>query len=1312
MNDSSKPAQPPRLLCIPLRADKSVQQILIVDGDRIHLPLHGVQKTQGFTADGRGGWIGAAKARNGLWGYVDGKGHWVVEPQLQDARAFSAEGLSRFKRDDLWGYMNLAGEVVIAPQFAEAHAMNGGVAAVKVDKMQWRVIDASGHFVSDTAFMHVAYFGDNGLACAVGHDKNRKRRFGFVNRSGQWAIEPQFEYQGHFGVHDVAVVGAGGDDKTYGVINSRGEWVVEPTYYRLDDFDDNGYVWFMKERDSYSYSSSSSSGYMDTSGRELFQGSKHLGKRLACGIAVNNYNGDRYIRIDGTELPTPSLAYGEDFRTTGEFAVARTSERVDPSGRWGLLHTDGSFVAPPEDLVEPLTNEEDWIVPAQPKTPLVPFIARDGAQLAWIDRDATVVYRADYGDGRVTLRAEGSDHPLWQSTPEDGECTAPARFFEKPAEEYFQRIDSLQEVVPLAQSMLQETEEKLRALAASGAARDAEDEEGEEDDDDDDAADSEAEDRRATTVRRRIMRCYVDEEHNGTYDFLSVNQGALLDATRDQVLQLLGARFGAPDNDPEDAAPQLYGSELRPGWPVPMGAALPGDSGALAESRQVWLSLYVHSDSGDGDMWHELWLQTAPSMDALRVAQAARGDGDHVADEVDVDESAEGIDDAAADEPSELSPDNLPTTREGWYAAVATGGGYLGAVPEQWLDDEIVDHAVNAHVSELEWAPARFQTPERLERLIRRSAEDAAQIPVICMTAEGLQLARSLYADDWSWDRADKEHGKLPTKWNYESLRSVWGGLLEEERVKQALRNHAPLGDVPLWLRTDAVQKTAIKANAQNIQYASPQLVTPQLASKAVRSGLSLEHVPKAHVTPELFAEAIEREGNELAHVPLDQRSVELCKLALKGDRNAFFYVPDALKLEVTTQLVDEDLAEASSEGEPREHSRWHELRAWSRLWAKEFEGAIADAYRALPHVSYAQNMHYVLACAYRAIGRDMEAGVEASSVLSLQSSYTPEWNGDEDTRWLRKAARTVGANADEATLIAQARSRPLSLADMPRERITNVIVEAALDADADAIRYVPRRLMTPERYALAYKEGAKSLEQIPADMMSEDIYVEYVTDRGWRLKELEPQLRTLRVCVAAVHDRSSAIEDVPEALRAQVQEEVDRLKAAEGGDENDGDSGDSFSERTRNALAENFINSIANSSSGKPEGLRGKASFWAFVLDALIFGKANDKPKTMNGFAGELEQRPGMLLMLNAVLGVLALVLHAVVTVAVWRAEGVWWGLGTAILMGYSEVYWAWKFLFNAPISVGLGICCIVVIFYTFAWRFYFKRILKTFAK
>ena len=87
-----------------------------------------------------------------------------------------------------------------------------------------------------------------------------------------------------------------------------------------------------------------------------------------------------------------------------------------------------------------------------------------------------------------------------------------------------------------------------------------------------------------------------------------------------------------------------------------------------------------------------------PSVDALLAAQHAR-------DAVLAHTAAPSLNTAEEAENTEA-----PTTRAAWLAAVLNQPQALGQVPAAWLDDAMVDAALQAHPAALAQVPAALQT--------------------------------------------------------------------------------------------------------------------------------------------------------------------------------------------------------------------------------------------------------------------------------------------------------------------------------------------------------------------------------------------------------------------------------------------------------------------------------------------------------------------------------------------------------------------------------------------------------------------------
>ena len=59
---------------------------------------------------------------------------------------------------------------------------------------------------------------------------------------------------------------------------------------------------------------------------------------------------------------------------------------------------------------------------------------------------------------------------------------------------------------------------------------------------------------------------------------------------------------------------------------------------------------------------------------------------------------------------------------------------------------------------------------------------------------------------------------------------------------------------------------------------------------------------------------------------------------------------------------------------------------------------------------------------------------------------------------------------------------------------------------------------------------------------------------------------------------------------------------------------------------------------------------------------------------------------------------LHTTVSVAVWLAEGPEAGLGTFVLVGFADAYWAWQFAWEAT-RPSLTLAASAVVLYLVVW-------------
>ena len=204
--------------------------------------------------------VGSFESGLGKWGYIDQTGRLVIAPKFVSAEDFS-DGLALTNTEvGMWeavyidktgkvaispqqmfpgpndrphgwftssfhenlaliedhesgtkyGYINTHGKIAITPQFDKAYDFNEGLAQVLVfgQGVKTGLIDKSGRLVADPTDMCTPLFAGE-LQFSEGYAAAKKDCFGswgFIDKSGQFVIEPRFASAGVFS-EDLAIVG-------------------------------------------------------------------------------------------------------------------------------------------------------------------------------------------------------------------------------------------------------------------------------------------------------------------------------------------------------------------------------------------------------------------------------------------------------------------------------------------------------------------------------------------------------------------------------------------------------------------------------------------------------------------------------------------------------------------------------------------------------------------------------------------------------------------------------------------------------------------------------------------------------------------------------------------------------------------------------------------------------------------------------------------------------------------------------------------------------------------------------------------------
>jgi hypothetical protein len=184
------------------------------------------------------------------WGFIDTNGELVIEAQFDQTLQFS-EGLAAVRIGDQWGFVDKNGNMVLQPQYysgldPQVITFSEGKAVVGVEPFgstapiarEVGYIDTEGNFVIEPNLSFAGQFVD-GLAPAA-NASTRQR--GFIDETGEFVIllPDDVSATGPFSEE----VAPGIDFKqqvstgtcSYGFLNKEGEWVIEPQFCDLRPF--------------------------------------------------------------------------------------------------------------------------------------------------------------------------------------------------------------------------------------------------------------------------------------------------------------------------------------------------------------------------------------------------------------------------------------------------------------------------------------------------------------------------------------------------------------------------------------------------------------------------------------------------------------------------------------------------------------------------------------------------------------------------------------------------------------------------------------------------------------------------------------------------------------------------------------------------------------------------------------------------------------------------------------------------------------------------------------------------------------------
>ena len=283
--------------------------------------------------------------KDGLWGFVNEKCEWVVDPMYADCTCFTSFGLAGVMINGKWGFVDTHGDIVVAPTYDAVHVdERTKYAQVKVDNL-WGLIDKTGKEliapVSTGRILTEGIWGEDGYLDFGGEDL----AFIFTNNclmklNGDIILDDVSINPSYIGSNHLFY--ANSASKGNGYFNLEGELVIplEDGEFGLPFYDDSvAIVARHGEGEGYSYIFH----YIDENGnlltdKEFSDASRFASNGLACVAFDGKYG---YINRSGGFAIEPQF---EKAFTFYEFGLACI--RVD--GKYGFIDKTGTIVVEPQ----------------------------------------------------------------------------------------------------------------------------------------------------------------------------------------------------------------------------------------------------------------------------------------------------------------------------------------------------------------------------------------------------------------------------------------------------------------------------------------------------------------------------------------------------------------------------------------------------------------------------------------------------------------------------------------------------------------------------------------------------------------------------------------------------------------------------------------------------------------------------------------------------------------------------------------------------------------------------------------------------
>ncbi len=275
------------------------------------------------------------------WGYVDESGAEVIPAQFINAGDFK-EGRARVKKEvsrvqlnehsaqitNKVGFIDRTGAFVIEPTLDDVEELSDGRGLIKRNG-KYGYVDESGQERIAATFDFATTFACGRALVCVG-DRYAGGKWGFIDRNGDWVVEPRYQTASAMYLDHALVV----EDRLWGVIDTDGRSTLSPKFAHAE--------WLKDGRIQVTSHASHGIGVVTADGRELVPPTFHrIAERGEAYEAMYPDLTRALFTREGSQVGSLRVA-GNGIAAEGLIPV-----KLEADGLWGYVDMQGVTVIAP-----------------------------------------------------------------------------------------------------------------------------------------------------------------------------------------------------------------------------------------------------------------------------------------------------------------------------------------------------------------------------------------------------------------------------------------------------------------------------------------------------------------------------------------------------------------------------------------------------------------------------------------------------------------------------------------------------------------------------------------------------------------------------------------------------------------------------------------------------------------------------------------------------------------------------------------------------------------------------------------------------